>query len=233
MARRRIVFLTGAGISAESGLSTFRGKDGLWTDEEAMYLFSTDALRNDLEKALNFYNIMRRQVAEAQPNAAHRLIAELERTHEVLVVTQNIDDLHERAGSTRVVHLHGEFSKVCSSANRQDLRYVEKLPFDVPLRVSDKAGDGTQLRPYVVMFGEAVDGMEEAIAAIGSADVFVVVGTSLQVYPAAGLIHYAPETARKFVIDPGRMEQCAELGFMHFQSSATEGMQAFIEALGE
>lgn len=182
MARRRIVFLTGAGISAESGLSTFRGKDGLWTDEEAMYLFSTDALRNDLEKALNFYNIMRRQVAEAQPNAAHRLIAELERTHEVLVVTQNIDDLHERAGSTRVVHLHGEFSKVCSSANRQDLRYVEKLPFDVPLRVGDKAGDGTQLRPYVVMFGEAVDGMEEAIAAIGAADVFVVVGTSLQVY---------------------------------------------------
>ena len=161
MTRQHIVFLTGAGISAESGLNTFRGKDGLWTKEEFRYLASTDCLYEHTQKCLDFYNMRRKQLAEVEPNEAHRLIAELEKEHDVTIITQNVDNLHERAGSSHVIHIHGELAKVCSMNNRTTC--VKEYPLTIPIMVGDKADDGSQLRPYIVMFGEYVDGMNVAV----------------------------------------------------------------------
>ena len=149
MIRQHIVFLTGAGISVESGLSTFRGKDGLWTNDEWAYMASTEALYTDTQRCLDFYNFRRKQLAEVEPNDAHRMIAELEKEHDVTVITQNVDNLHERAGSTHVIHLHGELSKVCSTDNRETC--VKEYPLATPIMVGDKADDGSQLRPYVAL----------------------------------------------------------------------------------
>lgn len=229
MTRQHIVFLTGAGISAESGLNTFRGKDGLWTKEEFRYLASTDCLYEHTQKCLDFYNMRRKQLAEVEPNEAHRLIAELEKEHDVTIITQNVDNLHERAGSSHVIHIHGELAKVCSMNNRTTC--VKEYPLTIPIMVGDKADDGSQLRPYIVMFGEYVDGMNVAVDYVSKADIFVVIGTSLQVYPAAGFINYAHHLVPKFVIDPGEMEQC--VGFTHFKTTATEGMKMLIEAFKE
>ncbi|MBP9984206.1 MAG: NAD-dependent protein deacylase [Prevotella sp.] len=231
MTRQHIVFLTGAGISAESGLSTFRGKDGLWTNEEFQYLASTGCLYNETQRCLDFYNMRRKHLSEVEPNDAHRLIAELEKEHEVTVITQNVDNLHERAGSTNVIHIHGELAKVCSMENRTTC--VKEYPLTKPIKVGDLADDGAQLRPYIVMFGEYVDGMDDAIDIVRNADIFVVVGTSLQVYPAANFIHYAHQLIPKFVIDPGEMGQCEELGFTHFKTTATEGMKKLLVAFKE
>ena len=231
MARQHIVFLTGAGISAESGLNTFRGKDGLWTNEEFLYLASTDCLYNNTQECLDFYNMRRKILAEVEPNDAHRLIAELEKEHEVTVITQNVDNLHERAGSSRVIHIHGELTKVCSMDNRTTC--IKDYPLTKPIMLGDKAEDGAQLRPYIVMFGEYVDCMDLAVDYVSEADIFVVVGTSLQVYPAASFIEYAHHLVPKFVIDPGEMEQCEKLGFTHFKTTATEGMKLLIEAFQE
>lgn len=228
MTRQHIVFLTGAGISAESGLNTFRGTDGLWTNEEWVHLASTDALYNETQRCLDFYNLRRRKLAEVEPNDAHRMIAELEKEHEVTVITQNVDNLHERAGSSRVIHLHGELSKVCSMNNRTTC--VKEYPLTIPIKIGDKAEDGAQLRPYIVMFGEYIDSMNVAIKIVSMADIFVVVGTSLKVHPAAEFIRYAHHEVPKFVIDPGKMDQCIELGFTHFKTTATEGMQELLEA---
>ena len=193
MTRQHIVFLTGAGVSAESGLSTFRGKDGMWTNEEWVHLASTDALYNETQKCLDFYNWRRKKLAEVEPNDAHRMIAELEKEHEVTV----------------------------------------EYPLTTPIRVGDKAEDGSQLRPYIVMFGEYVDSMNVAIDIVSKADIFVVIGTSLKVYPAAGFINYAHHEVPKFVIAPGEMEQCTHLGFTHFKTTATEGMKMLVEAFKE
>ena len=231
MVRQHIVFLTGAGVSAESGLSTFRGKDGLWTNEEWVHLASTDALYNETQKCLDFYNWRRKQLSEVEPNEAHKMIAELEKEHKVTVITQNVDNLHERAGSTDVIHLHGELGKVCSMDNRTTC--VKEYPLTTPIKVGDNAEDGSQLRPYIVMFGEYIDGMNVAIDIVSMADIFVVVGTSLKVYPAAGFINYAHHEVPKFVIDPGEMEQCTQLGFTHFKTTATEGMRMLLEAFNE
>ena len=228
MIRQHIVFLTGAGVSVESGLSTFRGKDGLWTNEEWAYLASTEALYNDTQKCLDFYNFRRKKLAEVEPNEAHRLIAELEKEHQVTIITQNVDNLHERAGSSNVIHLHGELSKVCSMDNRTTC--IKEYPLTTPIKLGDLAEDGSQLRPYIVMFGEYIDSMNIAVDYVSNADIFVVIGTSLQVYPAAGFIHYAHHEVPKFVIDPSDMEQCAQLGFTHFKTTATEGMKMLIEA---
>ncbi|MDO4497116.1 MAG: Sir2 family NAD-dependent protein deacetylase [Bacteroidales bacterium] len=231
MTRQHIVFLTGAGISAESGLSTFRGKDGLWTKEEFQYLASTDCLYEETQKCLDFYNMRRKKLAEVEPNEAHRLIAELEKEHEVTVITQNVDDLHERAGSTNVIHIHGELRKVCSMDNRTTC--VKEYPLTTPIMVGDKTEDGAQMRPYIVMFGEYVDSMDVAIDIVSKADIFVVVGTSLQVYPAASFINYAHHLIPKFVIDPGAMPKCDDLGFVHFKTGATEGMKLLLKAFEE
>lgn len=233
MTHQHIVFLTGAGISAESGLSTFRGKDGLWTKEEFQYYASTDCLYSEPEKCLDFYNMRRKKLSEVEPNEAHRLIAELEKEHDVTVITQNVDNLHERAGSTHVIHLHGEMTKVCSSDNRHDPRYIKEYPLTTPIKVGDDAGDGSQLRPYIVMFGEYVAGMDKAEELVRYADIFVVVGTSLKVHPACNLIRYAHHEIPKFVIDPSDMEQCEELGYTHYKTTASEGMKLLIEAFNE
>ncbi len=231
MIRQHIVFLTGAGISSESGLSTFRGADGMWANEEWKYLASSEALYNDTQKSLDFYNQLRRKVAEAEPNAAHRMIAELEKEHEVTVITQNVDNLHERAGSTHVIHLHGELSKVCSMNNRTTC--VKEYPLMTPIKIGDKAEDGSQLRPYVVMFGEYVDSRGVDTDYIRNADIFVVVGTSLKVYPAAGFIKIAHPEIPKFVIDLGEMDTCIQLGFTHFKTTATKGMEQLVDAFKE
>ena len=159
------------------------------------------------------------------------MIAELEKEHEVTVITQNVDNLHERAGSTRVIHLHGELTKVCSMDNRTT--FVKDYPLTTPIKVGDKAEDGSQLRPYIVMFGEYIDSMNVAVDIVSKADIFVVIGTSLKVYPAAGFISYAHHEVPKFVIDPGEMDQCTNLGFTHFKTTATEGMKMLLEAFKE
>lgn len=225
MVRQKIVFLTGAGISVESGLSTFRGKDGMWIREEWYRLADAGALVERLDECLDFYNRRRFQLSQVQPNHAHRVIAELEKEHDVTVITQNVDDLHERAGSSRVIHLHGELRKVCSSYNRMSC--VMDYPLTTPIRVGDKAADGSQLRPYIVMFGEYLDDLDPVIRIIREADIFVVIGTSLAVYPAAGLIDYAHREIPKFVINPGDMSECERLGYTHLAMTATEGMDEF------
>ena len=159
------------------------------------------------------------------------MIADLEKSHEVTVITQNVDNLHERAGSTRVIHLHGELSKVCSMDNRTTC--VKEYPLTTPIKVGDKAEDGAQLRPYIVMFGEYIIGIDIAQSIVKNADIFVVIGTSLKVYPAAGLIGYAHREVPKFVIDPGEMDSCVELGFIHYKTTATVGMKMLCEVFKE
>ena len=231
MVQQHIVFLTGAGISVESGLATFRGKDGMWNNEEWQYLASTEGLHYDTEKSLEFYNWRRKQLAEVSPNKAHLLVAELEKEHHVTVITQNVDDLHERAGSSIVIHLHGELRKVCSSKNRYAQEFVKDYPLTTPIKVGDDAGDGSQMRPYVVLFGEYVHGMDVAEDLVSKADIFIVVGTSLLVYPANNLIMYAHREVPKFVIDPSEMPKCEKLGYIHIKETASKGMESLLEKL--
>lgn len=196
--RRRVVVLTGAGMSAESGLRTFRDGDGLWEEHRVEDVATPEAFARDPELVLRFYDQRRLQVAAAEPNAAHLALVALEECCEVEIVTQNIDDLHERAGSTRVLHLHGEILKVQSTANPE--RVQEWGPRDLPL--GTPAGDGGVLRPHVVWFGEPVPAMERAAPRVAEADILMVIGTSLAVYPAASLVHYAPAHAEVIVVDP-------------------------------
>lgn len=230
---KHIVFLTGAGISAESGLSTFRGKDGLWTKAEFEYLASLDCLKNETQRSLDFYNMRRENLAKVHPNQAHKQIAELEKFFKVSVITQNVDNLHEKAGSTNILHLHGELTKVCASVDRYNEAYIKEYPLTIPLNVGDLADDGSQLRPSIVMFGEDVVNITKAVGLVRRADVFVVIGTSLVVYPAALLLDYVPRNAEKIVIDPSDMAVCKELGYTHIQSSATEGMDYLFDFLDE
>lgn len=196
-----VVVLTGAGISAESGLSTFRDAGGLWERYRIEDVATPEAFARNPELVLDFYNQRRRQLASVQPNAAHRALAELERTHRVTVITQNVDDLHERAGSSSVVHLHGELTQARSSEHPEliyDLGYDE-------IRLGDTCEQGTQLRPHVVWFGEAVPMIEKAAEIVPQADHLLIVGTSLQVYPAAGLVELADFDVPVTVVDPGEV----------------------------
>jgi NAD-dependent deacetylase len=196
MEKKHIVVLTGAGISAESGLKTFRDSDGLWNGYDVYEVASPRGWKKDPQLVLDFYNDRRRDVAAAQPNAAHTGLAELEKDFEVTIITQNIDDLHERAGSTNVLHLHGEIFLMRSVA---DTSRVFEIRGDIKL--GDTAPDGAQLRPHIVWFEEEVPMMEKAVRVMYDCDYFVVVGTSLQVYPAASLLQYAPPYLPKFIID--------------------------------
>ena len=191
-----MVILSGAGISAESGLKTFRDSDGLWEGYDVTEVATPRGWRKNPQLVLDFYNMRRRDVAAAKPNAAHVGLAELEKHFDVTIITQNIDDLHERGGSTNVMHLHGEIFKMRSEND-------EQLIYDIrgDINLGDKADDGSQLRPNIVWFEEAVPMIEEAIPVVHNADIFVVVGTSLVVYPAAGLINYVPAFAPKYIID--------------------------------
>lgn len=196
MVKKKLVVLTGAGVSADSGLRTFRDSDGLWEGYRVEEVATPEAWHRNPELVLDFYNMRRRNVKDAQPNAAHILLARMEEHFDVQIVTQNIDDLHERAGSTNVLHLHGEIFKMRSVMN-EDITY----PITDDIKLGDTAQDGGQLRPHIVWFGEPVYIIEHAIPVMSAADVFVLIGTSLVVYPAAGLVDYIRHEVPKYVLD--------------------------------
>lgn len=218
MNRQHVVALTGAGISAESGLGTFRGSGGLWEGVSVQDVATPEAWEKDPARVLSFYNKRRRDVIAAEPNDAHRALRELEDIFTVSIITQNIDDLHERAGSTRVYHLHGEIVKARSSVD-ESLLY----PRIHDISMGEKCDKGSQLRPHVVWFGEAVPMMDQAIVIAKSADFFIVVGTSLEVYPAASLIEHVPYESTKFIIDPAP-DGLADESFRVIAAEATDGV---------
>lgn len=229
---KRIVFLTGAGMSAESGISTFRDSGGLWEQYRVEDVASIDGYLRNPELVINFYNERRRQLLDVKPCRGHELVAALERDYEVTVVTQNVDDLHERAGSTHVIHLHGELLKATSTLNPNDPRQVCTLaPPHMDIHMGDRAADGSQLRPFIVWFGEAVPMLEAAAEAVMQADVFVVIGTSLNVYPAAGLTAYVAPEAPIYLIDPKPVPWNAAHHFRQIQKGASQGMEELIRIL--
>ncbi|WP_269237155.1 SIR2 family NAD-dependent protein deacylase [Flavobacterium flavigenum] len=195
--KKKLVVLTGAGISAESGIKTFRDSDGLWEGHDVMEVATPEGWYKNQELVLDFYNKRRQQLKEVEPNLGHKILAELEKDFDVYIITQNVDDLHERAGSSKVLHLHGELLKVRSTKNRDLI-----LDWTEDLITGDLDENGHQLRPHIVWFGEDVPALEEAIAITETADYFAVIGTSLQVYPAAGLISYTYSITPVFYIDP-------------------------------
>lgn len=231
---KRIAVLTGAGVSAESGISTFRDSDGLWENHNVEDVASISGWYRNPGLVLDFYNERRAQLAGSKPNAAHIAIATLEKDYNVTVVTQNIDNLHETAGSTRVVHLHGELTKVRpeNCCNDRD-NYSEETVFDIgygEIHLGDLAPNGAQLRPHIVWFGEAVPKIEQAIDVVEKADIMLIVGTSLQVYPAAGLYRYARGNAPIYIIDPKDVP-VNDTRIFHIKDVATKGMQTFMDIL--
>jgi len=216
--KKKVVVLTGAGISAESGLKTFRDSDGLWNGYNIEDVATPRAWKKDKQLVLDFYNKRRQDVLNAQPNAAHYGLAELEKDFDVNIITQNIDDLHERAGSTKVVHLHGEIFKMRSEKNEDFIYEIRK-----DILLGDVAKDGAQLRPHIVWFEEPVPMIDIAARIAATADTFIVIGTSLAVYPAAGLINYAPRAIPKFIID--KNIPCSSLhNLTAIEKPATEGI---------
>ena len=218
--KKHIVVLTGAGISAESGLKTFRDSDGLWNGYNVYDVATPGAWKKNPEMVLEFYNARRKDVAAAEPNAAHIALAEFEKDFDVTIVTQNIDDLHERGGSTKIIHLHGEIFKMRSEAD-------EELVYEIrgDIKLGDIAADRKQLRPFIVWFEEPVPMIEKAVALMYDCDYFVVVGTSLQVYPAASLLHYAPRFLSKFIIDKKIPEVEKSSTLTLIEKPATQGMK--------
>lgn len=222
-----IVILTGAGISAESGISTFRDAGGLWEGHDIMDVASPQGWAKNKELVLDFYNIRRRQLFEVEPNAGHKALVKLEAKFNVHIITQNVDDLHERAGSSQVMHLHGELRKVRSTLD-------PKLVYDWEgdLNLGDKCEKGAQLRPHIVWFGEDVPLIEPAAKLASQADIFIIVGTSMQVYPAAGLIQYVAYDKPKYYIDPKPAESYAAQKHINIiATSATEGVPKLVEDL--
>lgn len=219
-----IVVFTGAGMSAESGISTFRDTGGLWDKYRIEEVATPEAFQRDPAFVLDFYNQRRRQIREAKPNQAHFALAALEDRYEVIIITQNIDDLHERAGSTRVIHLHGEIMMGRSSNSPGVITKLGKSD----IFLGDMAEDGSQLRPHIVWFGEEVPLMETAIDITRSAGTFLVVGTSLNVYPAAGLVHHAPRSAEKYLVDPQIPESGMMSGFHFIKERAGEGVPRLV-----
>ncbi|KWW30176.1 MAG: Silent information regulator protein Sir2 [bacterium P3] len=225
--KKKVVVLTGAGISAESGISTFRDSDGLWERHRVEDVATHEAYLRNPKLVLDFYNERRRQLFAAQPNEAHRQLVRLEAHYEVHIVTQNIDNLHEQAGSSHVLHLHGELTKARS--DRDDNLIIDIGDQDIHL--GDKAPDGAQLRPHIVWFGEAVPNIEPAAALSEEADVFIVVGTSMNVYPAAGLVHYVPRTAPCYLVDPKAVSVSRPV--TAFAEKATTGVKKVVDLLIE
>ena len=228
--KQKLTVLTGAGVSAESGITTFRDSDGLWENHKVEDVASIEGWYRNPSLVLDFYNERRAQLPTVRPNAAHMAIAELEKDYDVTVVTQNVDNLHERAGSTRIIHLHGELTKVRpeNCCNEMD-GFSEETVFDIgadSISVGDLAPNGTQLRPHIVWFGEAVPKIEAAIEAVEAADILLIVGTSLQVYPAAGLYRYAKMTTPIYIIDPKDVS-VRDGRLTHIKDVATNGMEVF------
>lgn len=229
---KNLVFLTGAGMSVESGLSTFRGGDGLWDDYPVEQVASIEGYEADPETVIRFYNERRRQLWNVRPNRGHQIIAELQADFNVTVITQNVDNLHERAGSKNVVHLHGELTKATSTYRPDNKKYIRELtPENSDIKMGDKAADGSQLRPYIVWFGEPVPEMERAIGCLSTADIFAIVGTSLAVYPAAGLLNYAPSGIPIYLIDPEEVKVNGFYRIENIRKGASEGMALLRERL--
>ena len=223
----KIIFFTGAGVSAESGLKTFRAADGLWENHKIEDVATPEGWEKNRKLVLEFYNQRRVQALSALPNKAHLAIAELENVFDVHVITQNVDDLHERAGSTKVLHLHGELMKARST---KDPTLIYNLK-DGYLNEGDLCGKGSQLRPHIVWFGEEVPAMETAVSIAFGADILVVVGTSLNVYPAASIAYAANKNCLKYLIDPGNFDMIQLSGFQHIKRNATDGMPILLSVL--
>ena len=222
---KKLVIFTGAGISAESGIRTFRDSDGLWEEHDIMEVATPEAWAKNPELVLDFYNKRKAQVKDAQPNLAHELVAQLEQNFEVQIITQNIDDLHERAGSKNVLHLHGLITQSRSSVD-------ENLIYDVgfnEINLGDFCEKQSQLRPNIVWFGEEVPNMEKAYEMVADIDVFIIIGTSLNVHPAAGLVHHAPANAEKYLIDPNDIKVSDIENLTFIREKATVGTPILIE----
>ena len=224
---KRFVVLSGAGISAESGLQTFRGADGLWEGHRVEDVATPEAWAANPGLVLEFYNQRRRAVRAAEPNAAHRALVDLEQAYDVRIVTQNVDDLHERAGSTQVLHLHGEVMLARSTRNPTLVRHLGERDIEL----GDLCELGSQLRPHIVWFGEMVPAMDEAVELVAEADVLLVVGTSLQVYPAAGLVFEAPRRAHRIVVNPDIPDRTSGPGFEAVAKPATVGISEVVAGL--
>ena len=228
---KKLVVLSGSGISAESGIATFRGGGGMWNNYRVEDVASIDGWYRNPGLMLDFYNSMRQDLKNHAPNEAHKLLAELEKRFDVTVITQNVDNLHERAGSSRIIHLHGEVTKVrpedCyTDRDNYSLQYVRDIAYGT-VSLGDTGGPhNTQLRPHIVWFGEAVPNITPAAREVSSADILLIIGTSLQVYPAAGLSAYAPSHCKTYVIDPAEISASRAI---HIKDVATAGMRKFVE----
>ena len=232
MEKKKIAVLSGAGISAESGIQTFRGGNGLWDNVPVEEICSTEGWLRNPAKVTAFYNERRAQLARVKPNEAHEILSQMQDDFDVRVITQNVDNLHERAGSREVIHLHGELTKVRPEDcyleyDGFSTRYVQDIGYR-PVEMGEVGGPrGKQLRPHIVFFGEAVPNLVTAAGIVREADVLLIVGTSMNVYPAAGLYHYAPSHCKIYLIDPSESPAAAVRGVTHIKMVATEGMREF------
>ncbi len=225
--KKKLVVLSGAGISAESGIKTFRDYNGLWENHRIEDVASPEGFARNPQLVLDFYNARRRQLHQVKPNSAHELLAELEDFFDVHIITQNVDDLHERAGSSQIIHLHGELTKARSIRDESNI-----VDYRDDIKVGDLHPDGSQLRPHIVWFGEMVPEMDNAIEVASQADLFLVIGTSMQVYPAASVVRYVPNHCEVFVIDPNlENPNSFAKNENYIKSSATEGMKQLKEIL--
>lgn len=223
---KKLVILTGAGMSAESGISTFRDSGGLWEQYPVEQVATPEGYRANPKLVIDFYNARRKELQRVKPNHGHELIAALEKDFDVTVITQNVDNLHERAGSHHVIHLHGELTKVTSSRDPNNPAYIKELkPEEWEVKMGDLAADGSQLRPFIVWFGEAVPMIETAIGYAEQADIFVIIGTSLNVYPAAGLLYYVPAGVPVYLIDPKEVAIASGRKVHVIKKGASEGME--------
>ena len=223
---KKLVILTGAGMSAESGISTFRDSGGLWEQYPVEQVATPEGYRANPKLVIDFYNARRKELQRVKPNRGHELIADLEKDFDVTVITQNVDNLHERAGSHHVIHLHGELTKITSSRDPNNPAYIKELkPEEWEVKMGDLAADGSQLRPFIVWFGEAVPMIETAIGYAEQADIFVIIGTSLNVYPAAGLLNYVPSRVPVYLIDPKEVTIVSGRKVHVIRKGASEGME--------
>ena len=231
---KKLVVLTGAGMSAESGISIFRGGGGLWDKYPVEQVATPEGYAANPTLVTEFYNERRKQLLTVEPNRGHELLAEMEKFYQVTVITQNVDNLHERAGSSDVIHLHGELTKVTSSWQPNNPKYIKELsPEEYEVKIGDKAEDGSQLRPFIVWFGESVPMIETAIGYCENADIFLIIGTSLNVYPAAGLLNYVPKHVPVYLIDPNDVPIASDRQVHVIQKGASAGMEELMRLLIE
>ena len=229
---KKLVVLTGAGMSAESGISVFRGGGGLWDKYPVEQVATPEGYTANPALVTKFYNERRKQLLEVEPNRGHQLLAEMEKYFQVTVITQNVDNLHERAGSTEVIHLHGELTKVTSTWQPNNPKFIRELSSEeYEVKIGDLAADGSQLRPFIVWFGESVPMIEKAIGYCENADIFLIIGTSLNVYPAAGLLNYVPAHVPVYLIDPNDVPIASGRKVHVIQKGASDGMEELMHLL--